>query len=317
MKGIGDRLRAIYNRVNQLSGGLLDVIKQAFQSFGRARAAEAAASMAYYVLFSLFPLLLALVAGAAIFLEREQGQVQQRIVDVLTEVIPVSPGVIERNFQEVLRARGTIGTIGLIGLIWSASGVFTTLALNINRAWPETEPRGLLQGRLLALAIVGVLFLLLILSLLSATVISWLPRVFKPLGHLRSLTDTRLWALASSLVPWVFTFFMFLALYRWMPNRSVPWAAAAWGALTGAILWEAAKRAFSWYVSSGLVQFELVYGSLGAIVALMFWIYLTSWITLFGAHLSAAIGTHNTESGETSGEQTGTQSLVGVKNGDV
>ncbi len=77
-----------------------------------------------------------------------------------------------------------------------------------------------------------------------------------------------------------------------MPNTEVKRRAAFWGALVAALAWEVAANGLAWYLKSGLVQYELVYGSLGAVVALMFWIYLSSWITLFGAHLSAAIAQH-------------------------
>ena len=74
-----------------------------------------------------------------------------------------------------------------------------------------------------------------------------------------------------------------------MPNTTVAWSEAAWGAAVAVVAWEGAKRGFAWYVSSDLVHYRLVYGSLGAVVALLLWIYLSSWLVLFGAHLSAAI----------------------------
>ncbi|HKJ39496.1 MAG TPA: YhjD/YihY/BrkB family envelope integrity protein, partial [Anaerolineales bacterium] len=78
-------------------------------------------------------------------------------------------------------------------------------------------------------------------------------------------------------------------LYRWAPATNVRWSATFWGALAASVLWRAATAGFGWYVSSGLGRYQLVYGSLGAIVALLFLIYIVSSITLFGAHLSAAI----------------------------
>jgi membrane protein len=85
---------------------------------------------------------------------------------------------------------------------------------------------------------------------------------------------------------------MFLALYRWTPSAEVGWKGAIVGALIAALSWELVKGGFTWYVGSGMVRYELVYGSLGAVAALLFWIYISSTITLFGAHLSAAVGRH-------------------------
>jgi len=91
----------------------------------------------------------------------------------------------------------------------------------------------------------------------------------------------------SILVPWVVTFVLFFALYRWVPNVPVPRSAAASSAILAAMAWGGFARAFSWYLGSGLARYDLIYGSLGAIVALLYWIYWSSWIILFGAHLGA------------------------------
>jgi membrane protein len=90
-------------------------------------------------------------------------------------------------------------------------------------------------------------------------------------------------------VPWMFAFLTFLGLYRWVPEAKVQWSAAFWGALVASIAWEVAKRGIVWYLSSGLARYRLVYGSLATVVVLMLWIYVSAWIALFGAHLSAAV----------------------------
>jgi membrane protein len=287
MRILKDKLRAIYRRANHLSGGSLEILKDAFQCFNEARASQAAAAMAYYALFSLFPLLLALVAAWSFVLEREQAF--QRVVGFVTEAIPISQALIENNLQRVLELRGTVGLVGLIGLLWSAMSAFEVLANNINRAWPGAKPRSFLERRLVALGMVGTLSALLAFSLVSTTVLDLLPQLQVPLRGGVSIYETPLWGALSNFVPWLFTFFLFLALYLWVPNIKVERRAAFWGALVAALTWEVAANGLAWYLRSGLVRYELVYGSLGAVVALMLWIYWSSWITLFSAHLSAAI----------------------------
>lgn len=290
MRILKDGLRPIYRRVNHLSGGSLGILRNAIERFNDARASEAAASMAYYALFSLFPLLLALVAVGSFVLEREKAF--QQAIGLITEAVPISQGLIERNIQQVLDLRGTAGIVGLIGLLWSAMGAFAALAHNINRAWPDAEPRSFLERRLVALGMIGTLAVLLTLSLVSTTVLNLLPQLQVPLWDSVSIYETPLWAALSNFIPWLFTLLLFLALYLWVPNTEVKRRAAFWGALVAALAWEVAANGLAWYLKSGLVRYELVYGSLGAVVALMFWIYLSSWITLFGAHLSAAIAQH-------------------------
>jgi membrane protein len=290
MTSFADRARAVYQRVDKLSGGSLGILRDTFDSFKEARGAEAAAGLAYYAFFSLFPLLIALVAVGSSVLKREQ--VYQQTVRFISEAFPTSQALIARNVQRILELRGAVGVFGLIGLLWSATGAFAILARNINRAWRNAKPRSFLEGRLVAVGMAGILAGFLALSLLSTTIANLLPRLEAPLWGSVSIYETSLWAVLSRFVPWFFSFSMFLALYRWTPSADVRWKAAVIGALIAALAWELVKGGFTWYLGSGLVRYELVYGSLGTVAALLFWIYISGYITLFGAHLSATVGRH-------------------------
>jgi len=288
-----ERANAAYEIANDLSGGILGIIRDAIQSFGSAQGSEAAASMSYYTLFSLFPLLLALVAAGSFFLDRQS--VFQQVVDWVARAFPISQNLIEENLRQVLQLRGAVGITGLAATLWSASGAFTVLTHNINRAWTKTSPRGFLKNRLVALGIVGSFSIPLLISLLLSTLLNVLSLFQVPLVDLESLYGTPLWTALSDLIPWCFIFLLFLALYRWVPNAEVKWSTAFWAALVVAVAWELAANAFAWYIGSGLARYRIVYGSLGTIVALLFWIYLSSWIIIFGAHLCAAVGRHTSE----------------------
>jgi YihY family inner membrane protein len=268
-------------------GGRLDILQKSFNTFTEARAAQAAASMAYYAFFSLFPLMLVLIAVGSYFLESDQAYA--RTLALVKQAIPVSNQLIERNLQTVLEARGTISLIALIGLVWSATGVFSGLAYNINLAWPGAEKRNFFEKRLVALGMLGILTLLLIISLVLETSLQLLSGLRIPvLGNIM-IYESSLWTAFSYLAPWLFIFILFLALYRWTPVRSVNWKAALIGAVIASTGWKLATSIFTWYLNSGLGRYDVIYGSLGAVVALMFLIYIISTITLFGAHLSAAI----------------------------
>ena len=82
-----------------------------------------AALVAYYAFFSLFPLLLVLVAAGSFFYA---GDAVQRVLALIYQAIPVSRALIERNLQEVLEARGTVGLVSLLTLLWSASSAFSS-----------------------------------------------------------------------------------------------------------------------------------------------------------------------------------------------
>lgn len=291
--GVKGALAGIYERLNKVSGGLPQILRHTFQGFGEARGSEAAAGMAYYALFSLFPLTLSLVALGSFVLERQQAADQT--IHLIRQAIPVSQSLIVENVQQVLDLRGPLGLVGLVGTLWSASGFFSILTGNVNRAWPGATERSFLGRRLVALAMIAMLFGLLIVSLLSTTALNVLSQLKIPLRDSGSLYDTALWPVLATLVPWLLTLLLFVALYRWVPNTEVPGPAAFWPALFVASVWQIGANVFSWYVSSGLASYQVVYGSLGTIVALMFWIYLSSWLILLGAQLSVAIARYSQE----------------------
>jgi membrane protein len=293
---LADKVQAVYRRANGLTGGVLDVLADAARRFDEVHAAQATASFAYYAVFSLFPLLLGFIAAGSFVLERDQ--VQQRVLDFAADVFPIAQPLIERNVQRVLELRGTVGTLATVGLLWSATGALTVLAYNINRAWPEAKPRNFVKRRLVALGMVVGLAGLLALSSIAGAVFDVLARLSVPLWGGLAIYETPLRAILSSVAPGLLAFLALLGLYRWVPNTTVRWWEAFWGALVATLAGGIATNGFTWYLSSGIAQYELVYGSVGAIVALMLWIYIGGLITLFGAHLSAAIARHAEPGGQ-------------------
>ena len=213
-------------------------------------------------------------------------------LNLFKESSATSPQLINNNLRQVLDARGTVGVIGLLTLLWSASGFFTNLAHNINLAWQGASKRSFLEKRLVGLGMIAGLSGLLVLSL----ALEWMTSLVPFLNNNSASTSSLgLWNLLSHFGSWLTIFLLFLALYRWTPTTDVRWSATVVGALTASIAWKTATSAFSWYLRSGLGRYQLVYGSLGAVVALLFLIFIISTIILFGAHLSAAIDRQQNE----------------------
>ena len=260
MTRLRDFLDAAYRWANDITGGGIGVVQDTFQRFGDENGAHVAAALAYYTMFSLFPLLLALIAAGSFFLEGDL--VQAQVVNSVAQIVPISEEVILNNVEQVLDRRGTVGVAGLLGLLWSGTGVFTVLVGHINRAWTEAQARGFLDQRLLGLGIglLGMLATLLSLSLLSTPVLNVLQRVELGSAAEIRILDRPLWTWLIAGLPVLVIFLFLLNLYRWVPNTAVRWSEAAWGAGFTAVAWEVAKRVFAWYVSSDLVHYRLVYG---------------------------------------------------------
>jgi membrane protein len=286
------RFNQLFKQADRLSFGALGILRHAVRRFYRVRGAEGAASMAFFTLFSFFPLLLVLVAVGGYILESEA--VQNEIINMIRITVPVNPDLVVANMREVLEERSSVGIIGLISLIWSATGALTSLTRSIDRAWPIARPRTFIQDRSVALGMIASLGVLLAISSITNTVLNILFQIDLPF-----IPDAPFWSFVTAILPFLVALLVFLALYRWVPNTYVTWKAAFWAALVAALAWEMTTNAFSWYLRSGFSQFKLVYGTVGTIVAVMFWIYLICLIIIFCAHLSAAIMHHKEfETGE-------------------
>ena len=280
------RAKQFYENINQLSGDRFSILETAVKTFTEKQAAQASAGLAYYTFFSIFPLMLVFVAVGSFFLDSRQ--VFSTVTQFVQEALPISRQVINDNLEEILAQRGTAGIVSLFILLWAASGMFTNLAYNINLAWPLAARRNFLQNRLVGLWMIVGLIGLIVLSLVLSWLTARLPFINFDAAS-PSAIDLVVLRLFSAFGSWLMIFLVFLTLYHWIPTLRVPWRATLWGALIASLAWKAVTTGFSMYLRSGLGQYQLVYGSLGAIVAFLFLIYIISLITLFGAHLSAAI----------------------------
>ena len=294
VEAIGKRLwRQVHDSYHELddrTGGVLQVVRTTLQRFSDNRTSQAAAGLAFYIFFSLFPLLLVLVAVASSFLRQEAAF--QQAVSFVSQAIPVSRDLIARNLETALERRTTVGSIGSVSALWSATNAFAILTQHVNRAWEKADAPGFVRKRLLGLAMVGVLVLLLLVSMIATTVFQFLPQsIALPFGEV-NLFGRASWQVITRLVQTAFTMILLVNLYRWIPDVDVRWGPAFWAGGFTTLAWEVIRIGFTSFISLGLLRYDVVYGSLAAVVALQFWIYLGATVLLVGAHLSAAIQNH-------------------------
>jgi len=279
-------LKATYRRVNESSGGILEVIPRALSHFTEQRGAETAASLAYYTFFSIFPMLLVFIVIGSFFVD--QYVIQDQLLSALQGIVPGVEEVIIANIERVLNGRGAVTFFALISLIWSATNVFDIIAKNINRAFPQADIPDFLKRRMLGFFMFLALGGLLLLSLAASTLSGLIPVFNIPLNG-RTLHETLIWRIGAFLLPVGINMLLFWALYQWVPTIKVSRKASIMGATIAALAWELLNFLFTRYLNNALSQYRLIYGSLSTIVALLFWIYLTAIIALIGAHLTASI----------------------------
>ncbi len=275
LKKIWSKVRDIYN--------IFSVSTKSFQQEGGARGA---AGMAYYTLFSLFPLLIVMVTAGSFFID--DIQTSSRVAQLVSSIIPVEQDLVERNIERILVLRNSIGILGLIGLLWSGSNAFSMMVENITSAWPVDERRTFFQKRLFGLAMVIIMILGLFVLTLSSTVLNILVKYQEAVPGLELLNNNWLGEIGTKVFYWVLPFLFFYSLYRIIPMGRVPINAAGFSALVITGIWRLASTAFQWYLGSGFARYEIIFGSLSSIAILLLWIYISSVILFFGAHLCAA-----------------------------
>lgn len=250
------------------------------------------ASIAFYVLFSLFPLLIFAVGVTGVFLDDEGTQ--QDIVDEVLNQIPFDEQAGRSSVEDAVKGvsgpgGGVIGLLGLLGVAWSGSNLFGALRKSLNRIFDDTEfKRPLAQQKLFDLLLVLALTLFFLVSVGATAFLRIVRNNSAELGSLGEFADANslLWDAASYAVPLVLSFMAFTALFCLVPSRLRSPAEVWPGALVAALLFEVAKLTFSFYLEN-FTSYDVVFGSLGAAAAFLFWIYVSANLMLFGAEVAA------------------------------
>ena len=253
-------------------------------------ATHMAAGISYYALFSIFPLLLFLVATLGFFMETEE--VRSQVLDAFSGYFPGSENIIEQNLNAVLGVRGALGVFGVLGLLWSGSAIFGGVSRSINRAWDvhADRPFFINKPRQLAMAAgVGLLFLLsLSIVAVSRTTDQLVEAEAQKLVPLIGWVAPLGWVapVVLQISSFMLTSAMFMLMYKYMPNTRTYWEYVWPGAVVAAALFETAKNMFVIYLSQ-FANFEDVYGALTPVIVLSLWAYISGLILILGAELSS------------------------------
>ncbi len=243
-----------------------------------------AAAIAYYALFSFFPLILLGITLVSFFVT--SATAQEHVETFVRGFWPFGSEFVQANIEQILRARESVGILALLGLVWSASGVFAAMERALNRAWGVDDLRPYWARKVMALVMAVAAGGLFVLSVLLTTFFHVLWRLKQILPGVQPFGDDTMRGLASSLLPVLSGILVFLLLYKILPNTRVRWSDVWPGAVAAGLTWEAAKLGFTWYLTN-LASYNLVYGSVAIIIGFLMWNYLTALILILGAEFTA------------------------------
>lgn len=264
--------------------GWRDILWRVKDEMSRDNLSILAAGCAFYAMLAIVP---ALAAAISLFgLVADPVMIEQQI-EQLAHILPQeAQGIITDQLSRLAsqpRTGLSVGAmIGILFALWSASYGIQTLMTGLNVVYDEEEKRGFVQFYATAL----MLTLGAILSVLVAlTLVAVLPAVLAFLGlpsWVETAISTARWPLLG-----VLTMFGLAVLYRYGPSRrEARWQWVSWGAVAATILWLIVSSLFSLYVSR-FGSYNETYGTLGAVVILLMWFYLTAYIILMGGELNA------------------------------
>ncbi len=265
--------------------------RRSVEEFFDDNCSQMAAAISYYVLFSLFPLLIFLVGILGLFLQN--SQLQTDIIDAVQDLIPLSEDEGRDEVTEAVQGvagvgSGALGLFGLIGMAWSGSNMFGIIRRSINTAYDLEAQRPLVQQKLLDLAMVAGMGAFFLVSIAATGFLRVVRQRSEDIPHLGDAAEQAgfAWDAASFLIPLALSFVVFTVMYWIIPATKVR-ARDVWlGALLAAFLFEVAKIGFSIYLEN-FSNYDLVYGSLGAVAAFLFWVYLSANILLLGAEVAS------------------------------
>ena len=264
--------------------GWLDVLWRSWGEVSEANLFLVAGGVTYAILLALFPGLAALVALYGLVLDPSQVEKQ---VSALSGVLPAQTQqmLIDELHKLAGASNGTLGVSAVLGLLlalWSASRGMSGMITALDIAYEEKETRGFLKLNLLA---IGLTVALTLGGLVVIALVAVLPAVVQLIG-VGSVTKWLLLLLEWPLLVCVVLLGL-AVLYRYAPDRAKPqWRWVSPGAIAATALWIIASIAFTVYVAN-FNSYDRTYGSLGGVVILLTWLYLSALTVLIGAVINA------------------------------
>ena len=267
--------------------GVARALPRAIEDMFTDRCTQYAAAIAYRVLFSLFPLAIALVSVFGLVLQDDE--LRQQVINEVTDLLPVSQsgqGNIQQSIDQIATPLSAIGLISLVALLWGASGMMASIRLGLEAAMKVDRGRPAARAKLvdfILVAAAGVLVVVIVgVSAFGAFFSKLVDRftewagIATPSGLL--LRDgVQLVAIAVTV----------LLLYRFVPARKLRRRGALAGAILTAVgIWGSTKVLA--IVFSDFSRYNLIYGSLAGVMTFLFFVYVVAWILLLGAEFAYA-----------------------------
>ena len=279
-------MRYIHSFVQALAGGSKRVfryLQMAIGEFLDDNGSHLSAAMSYYILLSLIPVLLAVMSLLGFLIPSNPG-IGETVKDWFYNFIPAEETrtVIDTALDNIRDIRSTSGIIAVIAMLWSGTAIFNVIRKTLNIIWGITIPRPFFRERFMEVIMVAVVGAIFLASF-------WLTFAFSLIGdfgNLQGLAKTLSQGFLGYFLPGLMMFIIFIFLYRFTPYVKLRWKDVWIEALIVAVVFEVFKNLFVMYVQRFRIG-SFLSGSIGTVLALLIWAYVSSVAFLFCAEMSS------------------------------
>lgn len=266
---------------------LISLGKEFMKKFNDDKVTLLAAAQAYYYLLAIIPLLITSFAILPYF-QLDVNQVMGFLNDHLPSGIA---SVFEDNIINLVETpKGGLLTVGILGTLWSASNGVVAFMKSTNEAYDVEETRSFIKMRLVAfmltISLVFAFVIALLLPVFGDVIISFLEPILNISSAFVILLQIARWIISILVISLIL-----LGLYRFAPNTNLAIKYIYPGAIAASLLWLIISFGFSFYVSN-FGSYSATYGSLGGIIILMIWFFLTGIILMVGAEINVLYHRH-------------------------
>ncbi|MFD2656440.1 YihY/virulence factor BrkB family protein [Gracilibacillus thailandensis] len=263
---------------------LVRFIKQLIERITRDDVPGLAAQLSYFFLLSLFPFMIFLITLVG-YLPFDEINVMNFVATYAPEEIVT---MLNDNLGQIMNNRnGGLLSIGIIGTLWSASNGINALVRSFNKAYNIEEERSFIVMRgisiILTIAMLLVIVVAFLLPIFGKMIGVYLFSFFGLSEGFLDMWNTLRWIISS-----IIFFIVLTMLYRMAPSKRVYFKHVYIGAIFATICWQLTSLAFSYYVTS-MGNYSATYGSLGGVIILMIWFYLSGMIIIVGGEINAQI----------------------------
>lgn len=266
---------------------------------GKDDASGLAAQLAYYFMLSLFPMLIFILSLVPLFNIDRDSIISQISNNAPADTASIITGIID---DVMGNASGGLLSVGLILALWTASNGMTAMMNAFNVAYDVEDSRNFIVSKLLAVFFTLLIGITLPLTLVLFTFGQQIGNLlFGPLG----LDEQVRWvfSLLRTALPVLAVLIVFTIIYTLAPNVKIKFKSVIPGALFSTIVWILGSLAFGFYVSN-FANYSKTYGSIGGVIVLMLWLYISGFILIIGAEINAIVHQRKVIKGKTPEEVT-------------